>query len=341
MVLRTEVREDPEVFGELAEPWEELWRNSAAKVPFLRPGWMRIWWGHYGRGRRLRLVSVREDTGRLVGLAPLCTTSGDLGPIEWVGGEDLADFLDFLLWKGMEGPVLDALDEALRGVTGRGGEIVLHFVSEDSPTLAEANPALHEGWNVEITLEESSPWVPLPGDWEAFLDALPGKERHELRRKLGKIQREMAPEFRLLERGDEWEHAMEWFFRLHRKSDAQKARFMTPEREGFFREMAWMFFEEGSLRVTWLEARGEPIASALSFVYGETWGLYNSGYDPRYRELSPGIVLVARTIQRAIDEGLKFYDFLRGRERYKYDLGGRDRDLYCLRLTPALGGEGP
>ncbi|MGQ9653610.1 MAG: GNAT family N-acetyltransferase, partial [Thermodesulfobacteriota bacterium] len=138
----------------------------------------------------------------------------------------------------------------------------------------------------------------------------------------------------------EWEGAMEHFFRLHRLSQVEKAEFMTPEKEGFFRDVGRAFFEEGSLRVTWLEVKGEPIASALSFVYGDTWGLYNSGYDPRYREFSPGIVLVARTIQRAMDEGLKVYDFLRGRERYKYDLGGRDRDLYFLKLSPRSDGEG-
>lgn len=340
MGLRVDLMEDPEVFRGLSDSWEELWGNSAAKVPFLRPNWMKIWWEHHGRDRRLQLMGVWDDGERLVGLAPLCARASSPGYLEWVGGEDLCDFLDFLIWKGMEGLVLDALDRSLRGVTGREGALVLHSVREDSSTLAEVNPMLQEGWDVEINLEDSSPWVGLPGGWEAFLDSLNGKARHELRRKLWKIQRELGPEFLVLERAQEWEGAMEHFFRLHRLSQVEKAKFMTPEKEGFFRDVGRAFFEEGSLRVTWLEVKGEPIASALSFVYGDTWGLYNSGYDPRYREFSPGIVLVARTIQRAMDEGLKSYDFLRGRERYKYDLGGRDRDLYFLRLTPRSDGEG-
>ncbi len=340
MGLRVDLMEDPEVFRGLSDSWEELWGHSAAKVPFLRPNWMRIWWGHHGQDRRLQLMSVWDDGGRLVGLAPLCAGGSSPGYLEWVGGKDLCDSLDFLIWKGMEGPVLDALDMALRRATRREGGLVLCSIPEDSSTLAEVNPMLQEGWDVEVDLEESSPWVGLPGGWEAFLNSLPGKARHELRRKLGKIQRELAPEFVVLERAEEWEGAMECFFRLHRLSQVQKAEFMTPERKRFFLEMGRVFFQEGSLRVTWLEVKGEPIASALSFVYGETWGLYNSGYDPRYRDFSPGIVLVAHTIQRAMDEGLKSYDFLRGRERYKYDLGGRDRDLYCLRLTPRSDGEG-
>ncbi|MBK5094775.1 MAG: GNAT family N-acetyltransferase, partial [Deltaproteobacteria bacterium] len=33
-------------------------------------------------------------------------------------------------------------------------------------------------------------------------------------------------------------------------------------------------------------------------------------------------------IEDAIGDGFREYDFLRGRERYKYDLGGRDRIVY-------------
>ncbi|MGE5663197.1 MAG: GNAT family N-acetyltransferase [Deltaproteobacteria bacterium] len=40
------------------------------------------------------------------------------------------------------------------------------------------------------------------------------------------------------------------------------------------------------------------------------------------------MVLVARCIEDAIGEGMREYDFLRGRERYKYDLGGRDRIVF-------------
>ncbi|MBE0605380.1 MAG: GNAT family N-acetyltransferase, partial [Deltaproteobacteria bacterium] len=55
---------------------------------------------------------------------------------------------------------------------------------------------------------------------------------------------------------------------------------------------------------------------------------YNSGYDPERREAQPGLVLIARCIEDALGEGAPEYDFLRGTERYKYDLGGVDRVVY-------------
>ena len=43
------------------------------------------------------------------------------------------------------------------------------------------------------------------------------------------------------------------------------------------------------------------------------------------REYSAGLLLKALTIRHAIDEGLAYYDFLRGDEAYKYDLGAGGR----------------
>jgi CelD/BcsL family acetyltransferase involved in cellulose biosynthesis len=48
--------------------------------------------------------------------------------------------------------------------------------------------------------------------------------------------------------------------------------------------------------------------------------------------MSPGLVLLARCVEDAIRSGLREYDFLRGRERYKYDLGGRDRIVYRVTI---------
>jgi CelD/BcsL family acetyltransferase involved in cellulose biosynthesis len=95
---------------------------------------------------------------------------------------------------------------------------------------------------------------------------------------------------------------------------------------------------QGIVRLALLDVAGRPVAATISFVYGDTWGLYNSGYDPEYGTYSPGIVLVAMTIQEAIREGLRVYDFLRGSEGYKYRFGARDRELFRLRLWPR-GGE--
>ena len=56
--------------------------------------------------------------------------------------------------------------------------------------------------------------------------------------------------------------------------------------------------------------------------------LYNSGFDPRLARFSPGLLLKAYLIKKAIEEKYQIFDFLRGDERYKFNLGAEKRDLF-------------
>ena len=40
----------------------------------------------------------------------------------------------------------------------------------------------------------------------------------------------------------------------------------------------------------------------------------------------------ALLIKEAIDKGIKVFDFLRGNERYKYDLGAKDVQLFRIKF---------
>jgi CelD/BcsL family acetyltransferase involved in cellulose biosynthesis len=52
---------------------------------------------------------------------------------------------------------------------------------------------------------------------------------------------------------------------------------------------------------------------------------YISGFDPEWARYSLGTLLIAFAIERAIDEGCREFDFLRGREQYKYGWGAVNR----------------
>ena len=80
------------------------------------------------------------------------------------------------------------------------------------------------------------------------------------------------------------------------------------------------------------ELDGVRVAACINFDYGDSYLLYNSGYDPAYSQLSVGFVNKAWSIKDAIESGKRTFDFLRGTERYKYDLGAEDRSIYTIRI---------
>jgi CelD/BcsL family acetyltransferase involved in cellulose biosynthesis len=59
--------------------------------------------------------------------------------------------------------------------------------------------------------------------------------------------------------------------------------------------------------------------------------------DPAWAARSPGLVLLARTVEDAYARGLAYYDFLRGEEPYKLDWAADRRETCAVRLrAPSL-----
>jgi CelD/BcsL family acetyltransferase involved in cellulose biosynthesis len=82
--------------------------------------------------------------------------------------------------------------------------------------------------------------------------------------------------------------------------------------------------------MSFLTVNGERVATYLNFDYKGHILVYNSGLIPEYGDLSPGIVLLAYSIQHAIETGHAVFDFLQGDEVYKYRLGGKDTKVVNL-----------
>jgi CelD/BcsL family acetyltransferase involved in cellulose biosynthesis len=86
------------------------------------------------------------------------------------------------------------------------------------------------------------------------------------------------------------------------------------------------------LRVDFLELGDDAIASTFGFELDGRFYLYNSAYEPEAARLSPGLVLVSELVKESIARGLASFDFLRGRERYKYQLGAQAVPLNNVRV---------
>ncbi len=314
----------------LGEPaWNGLLSGSHTDVPFLTWQFQTTWWRLLGQGP-LHLLGVQDSAGEWAGLLPLYETASPAGPVRrLVGGLEVADYLDVIARRGHE----EAVWKALLGALGRGEwrALDLRPIPAASPT-ATLVPTLARaaGLACRVEREERCPVIELPGSWEAYLAGLSGKDRHELRRKLRRAEA-ARPRVESARTPAAMAALLDSFLALHRKSKAGKARFMDDRMAGFFCEVAAALAGKGwaALWLLWLEDR--PAAALFCLEYGGTVGLYNSGFDPAARALSPGVILIARTIEDAIARGFRRYDFLRGDEPYKYGFGALPTDV--LRVT--------
>jgi len=198
-------------------------------------------------------------------------------------------------------------------------KIQLDYVREDSETFHSLR-----GESSQVEKQEVVPYLELPKTWEEYLTLLKRKHRKEIKRKLKRLE-EVEHE---LVREDNFNE----FIRLHRLSDSEKEKFMSEPMAEFFKDVYKLKIIGWETRLDYLKIEGKAVAGIMSFVSEKEWWLYNSGFDPEYSYYSVGVVLKALSIKQAIEAGKIKYDFLRGNERYKYELGAKDLQLYKLVL---------
>lgn len=326
-------------FVALRDEWNDLLRRSRFDTIFLTWEWQTTWWRTLGVTRGPLFLLALREAGRLVGIAPLYFSQYDQpNTLHVVGCLEVADYLDLISEAGREEAVYAAFLDWLAGPTAPAWERV-DLCNQPSRSLSYTvlpELARGRGWLAEVRQEDVCPVITLPAaepgrdGWEAYLATLDKKERHEIRRKLRRIERE-APTSSVYYVREQTglDDAIRTFVNLHRLSRRDKDAFMDDQMQAFFQASATTLAEHGWLQLSFLAVEGQAIASYFCFEYNNEVQVYNSGYDPQaFSQFSPGWVLLARLIEDAIRQGRTRFDFLQGDEDYKHRFGGIDEPVY-------------
>ena len=317
-------------FESLADHWLQIFEESSEPTFFDSQTWQKTWWSEFGNDSKLQLLIVRSESGDLKMIAPLMIDGSE---ISFLGSTDLVDYHDFLSRDRLNSSCIQSLVSAVSEMSEI-DTILLQSLPGNSPTITQfRDEAENAGWRVDLEQEDVAPRMDLPDSWDEYVSALRKKDRHELRRKLRRLEAAGAVTHVELSEPGDIEASMAEFMRLHRMSTPDKNEFMTAEREQFFCKIAIELACEGITRLCFLEIDGIREATSLSFVTGNVRYLYNSGYNPAQSKLSVGLLNHALTIKSSIESGHKVFDFMRGNESYKYHLGGVDRQVFALTAT--------
>jgi len=333
--MQTTIYHDAAGFETLAQEWDTLLERAVHPPFFMRYVYQSTWWQCLGNND-LALIAIRTDEGQLVGLAPLYGSTTETGQrtLSFVGCVDVSDYLDLLVDGDHVEPVHQALLDCLAGPEVQWDKLYLCSLPHHSIThtqLAEA--ARRRGWQAEVKEQDVCPVITLPDSWDEYLAGINKKQRHEIRRKIRRIETEAETRWYVVDTEAEISQAMIQFITLHQKSTRDKEGFWNDDLISFFQSLAIRLTRLGWLKLYFIELDGSQAAAMLCFDYNNEYLLYNSGYDPeQFAHLSPGNVLTAYTIQDAIHHGRKRYDFLRGDEIYKFRFGAEAEPVYDLEI---------
>jgi len=327
--MKVETLNTAEEFENLKDEWNILLENSPSNNLCLTWEWMYTWWKHYNKGKKLFIVKVSDDEGRLLGLAPLCIKEDNLyhfaslKVLTYLGTEEVcSDYVDFIVCKSQYEEVLKIILDYIEKQSHRWHYALLSDISESSTSFKRIIEVLKAQKADYIIYDASTcPYIALPESYEAYTHGLSKNMRYNLRRKTRDIEKKYNATFSVFETSDDLEKAMENLLELHQKRRqmiGDKGDFIQDRMIAFHKEISRIFNEKGILKIYSLDIDGKPVAMIYGFRYGNKFFDYQTGMDPEFERESVGTVLLGHCIRDSIEAGLKEFDFLRGAEPYKF-----------------------
>ena len=177
----------------------------------------------------------------------------------------------------------------------------------------------------------------LPKTWEEFLSLVSKGHRKKLRRADRELFQTGRAVLRTVENCEQLDPAMDVLIDLHQKRRqmlGEPGCFASPRFTAFHREVARRLLLAGQLQLQLLELDGRTVAAEYQLASQGVTYVYQAGIDPQRLADEPGHLITAATVKRAIEQGGRAVDFLRGDEPYKAHFRAVARPLLALRVVP-------
>lgn len=246
------------------------------------------------------------------------------------------DYCEFLSHPERRTEFVEAVFAELRrlGV----GSLVLASLPADSATPAALRVAAKKhGFHLYIRPAFSCPQVELGSAAQRQELKTTVAAKRQLRRCLKALEREGPVTYAYLRSWPQIQAALPGFVDAHlaRFQAKQRVSFLsTPERQFLLQELARRFSGAGVMTMSLLMISGRPVAWSYAFRFHESWSLYQTTFDTRCEENSPGYCLLARILIEACDiSTLKRVDLGLGAEGYKEWFANSTRQTLHATLT--------
>jgi CelD/BcsL family acetyltransferase involved in cellulose biosynthesis len=326
------------------EPYRGAWEALADGNVFRSWTWLSTWWRHYGQldSRRALCVFLAESKAdqdaTLMALLPCyIESSWTQGRVlRLLGdGEVCSDHLGMLSVAAESTCAAEAIASC---VADREDWDLLDFASvdEDDVATTQFHEALLDCSTSRLMTDRC--WtIDLPSTWEEFLAMQSKSHRKQLRQLQRRVLESDLAGWRLVQSLDEFGGAWATLVDLHqrrRQTLRQPGCFSSTTWAAFHWDVAQLLLTEGRLRLSTLELEGKPIAAEYHLAGADATFAYQGGVDPDRLEDEPGQLSMICSIKRAIDEGHRQFDLLRGDEPYKAHWRAAPRQALRLIAVP-------
>lgn len=329
---------------------QEDWENRPARqpsplpFPFYRWSWLGNWFRHCGPQGSAYVLVAKDESGTWLGIAPFFIDRSSLtSQLKWWGsGAACTDYMGMIASEenmpAFALAVADWLNQATRPAGGLASidRIELEGGTDAMSSIHHLQQSLDAVGFRQHDSELEGCWVvQLPATWQE----LECKFSKSMRRKTKKAAKRIDDfDTRIRSSRD---HQIEslWpeFIQLHqqrREALGQAGCFANPGFEAFLKSATEELAREGQAELVVIDYGERALATMLLFNDGQTNMMYQSGADVERMNLEPGYQMAYLSIQHSIEQGMEFFDFLRGDEPYKSRWNSQRVPLYRTRCIP-------
>ena len=350
--MRVDVVDTPEGLAGLREEWERIFAADPEAQHFLSHGWISR---YLAKRRRWFVLVLRPEEGtRAIALFPLRMQSrqdaeGRFFDEIIMAGNYAADYTGFIALPAAAEIAARAFAAWLRRQNWTqikfdylgGGEArtVALLRAMEGPGVKFRRNVPRNEQNIDNTI---CPYIALPDTFEAYLENhLSSQTRQKMRRFLRKLD---GVAYSITRATPETiKRDLDILFDFWRtRWTPVKGEEKTEKLIVMSRRMLEDCFADGDLDVPVLWAGDRPLG-ALANILDRKKKLvlfYITGRDEEWKLPPPGLMLHGDAIRKAIAEGYRAYDFLRGNEPYKYAFGVEERRIACVLTKRETGRKG-
>jgi CelD/BcsL family acetyltransferase involved in cellulose biosynthesis len=344
--MRTSILHNWRQLANLEPEWNGLLESSRANTIFLTWEWVQAWRAVVGEEMPLFVITVRNDAGRLVGVAPfyryrlMLFNSLPFKALRIVADYATAsEYGDWFVDPACESQAVDAIAGVL--ADSREWDVIwMPRMSGWSGALERIAPALRHAGLLYRSRPDSFSRIPLPGSLTEFEESFSAKRRQQLRRNRRNLMSKPGVGTLHCRTPQELPGFLEALFDLHHRRRlllGDPGCFMRrPAEAEFYRQFAPKALANGWLRIAALTQDDTVQAIQIGYVYDREFLQLQEGFNPDYVD-GAGNVLRHIMIEECIHEGLAGYDFLSGLSEHKRRWGAQKRDgLDLMIVRPCL-----
>ena len=331
----------------LQRAWDDFAEHHEAEI-FLTYDWLRIWWNHYHRGRAM-MILVFELNGKLAGILPLCRDVIGRGPWRMRVWRTLGtDFTPVTVSLLVDPAALIAVVDAFMQFFQRQNDWDLLFLGPSAGKCRltrifyeaiRLHAASHTGARLDPGGEQI--YFHLHANWEQQLASLSSRERSRMRAVYRKLEKARIPLKAVWaeERNspvlfDEFVHAHQarW------NAIGHGGHFKDwPGALDFHRDIVRAHSENGRLRLLSVCLDDRPIGYKYEFKTGSGYYDYLDAHCADFTGLDLDVYRLnfRALVERAMAEGVRWIDSMRGRYEHKLHIGGEIKASHRLFMTSA------